>query len=214
MAVKKTHRIAILIIMVVTVVGTIGSFAVLILSTKNESEKVSRLQAMQDKYEEDTKAQDEQLSAKYYGKLSEYSSRVGEFDRDAVTELKSEDLVVGDGEEITSTSKLSAYYIGWNPWGKIFDQSIKDGKLGAPIPVDMTGGLITGWTEGMVGMKVGGVRELTIPADKAYGEQGRGEDIPANTPLKFIIMAIPTPEEVPMPKELEDYYMQMYMQGV
>jgi hypothetical protein len=60
-------------------------------------------------------------------------------------------------------------------------------------------------------MKVGGVRELTIPSDKAYGEAGSGDKIPANTPLKFIVMVIPTPEaikEPAVPQELLQYYQQ------
>ena len=59
-------------------------------------------------------------------------------------------------------------------------------------------------------MKVGGVRELTIPSDMAYGETGSGEDIPANTPLKFVVMAIPPVEEIPLPQILKDYYKRQY----
>lgn len=58
-------------------------------------------------------------------------------------------------------------------------------------------------------MKVGGIRELTIPADKAYGETGSGGTIAPNTPLKFVIMIIPTPETIPqpaVPAELLKYY--------
>jgi len=55
-------------------------------------------------------------------------------------------------------------------------------------------------------MKVGGVRELTIPASLAYGEQGSGADIPANTPIKFILMIIPTPATIQPSPELLKYY--------
>ena len=51
-----------------------------------------------------------------------------------------------------------------------------------------------GWYDGVEGMKIGGVREVTIPAGLAYGETGSGEDIPPNTPIKFLIMAIPPAE--------------------
>ena len=50
--------------------------------------------------------------------------------------------------------------------------------------------MINGWKEGVIGMKLGGVRELTIPAAKAYGSQSAGDKIPANAPLKFVVMAI------------------------
>jgi hypothetical protein len=69
--------------------------------------------------------------------------------------------------------------------------------------------VIKGWTDGTVGMKVGGVRELTIPSDQAYGATGSGTNIPPNTPLKFVIMVIPTPETIPqaaIPPELLKYY--------
>jgi FKBP-type peptidyl-prolyl cis-trans isomerase len=92
---------------------------------------------------------------------------------------------------------------GWNPKGVVFDQSISDGKLIAPIA---GGNLITGWNEGVIGMKIGGVRELSIPSDKAYGSTGSGDNIPPNTPIKFIVMIIPKVEDVPVPAELLKYY--------
>jgi hypothetical protein len=51
----------------------------------------------------------------------------------------------------------------------------------------------------MKGMKIGGVRELTIPSDKAYGETGSGDNIPPNTPIRFIVMAIPLPATIEQP---------------
>lgn len=215
MAMKKTHRIGILVILIVTVIGTIGSFAVLILSSENQRKEETRIQQLSDEYSKKVKAQTDELNDRYYEQINQFSGRVGSFDRDAVDSLKTQDLAVGTGEEITSESTFSAYYIGWNPWGKIFDQSIEDGKLKNPFSINMAlsgeqGGVIEGWREGLVGMKLGGVRELTIPASKAYGDKAQGDDIPANTPLKFIVLAIPTPAEVEMPQELMNYYLKMY----
>ena len=59
-------------------------------------------------------------------------------------------------------------------------------------------------------MKIGGVRELTIPSSQAYGETGSGDKIPANTPLKFVVMAIPPVEEIPTPQIIKDYYKRQY----
>jgi hypothetical protein len=90
------------------------------------------------------------------------------------------------------------YYIGWKPNGDIFDSSIDDEKLKSPLPGG--GSYIAGWSEGVIGMKVGGVRVVTIPADKAYGEGGGQNDQGQPLgPLKFVIMAIPTPD-IPYPK--------------
>lgn len=71
--------------------------------------------------------------------------------------------------------------------------------------------MIKGWSQGVIGMKIGGVRELTIPYDLAYGETGSGDKIPANTPLKFVIMLIEQPETIVQPEpsdELVKYYQQ------
>jgi FKBP-type peptidyl-prolyl cis-trans isomerase len=101
------------------------------------------------------------------------------------------DLVPGDGADITKDTKYQAYYIGWNPKGKTFDSSFSSDKLKAPIDTSQ-GSMISGWTTGVAGMKVGGVREITIPSDLAYGDKGSGDDIPPNTPIKFVVMIIAT----------------------
>lgn len=216
MATTKGQRVGIAIILAVTVIGTIGSFAVMILSAQNSAKQDAQQQKdyadYQAKYEEYQKkldAQTSELSTKYFATFSQYASRVGEFDLDSSNkDLKTEDIVVGDGSEITDTSNFGAYYIGWLPSGKIFDQSIDNSTLKAPLTV--TGGLsnaslIDGWKEGMKGMKIGGVREMTLPSDKAYGETGStdssgNQTIPPNTPLKFIVMAIPLPETISAPE--------------
>lgn len=212
MATTKFQRWGILTIMIVTVVGTVGSFAVMILASKNEAADTAAYQAAMTKYQEDYKAyqlkvdaQADALSGKYYETFSQYSARVGTFDRDGVKDLVKTDLIIGDGEEVTGTTQFAAYYIGWNPKGKVFDQSIDttSNKLKAPLTVAEgldSASLIDGWKEGMKGMKIGGVRELTIPSDKAYGESGQGDDIPANTPLKFVVMAIPLPDTIVQPE--------------
>ena len=207
MATKKSQRIGILIITIVMVVGTVGSFAVMILGTQNagrdSAEKQAQMAQLQKDYTEYNKkvqTQADELSTKYYAEFSQYSSKVATFGSDGIKEVSFVALKEGDGEVVTESTEYSAYYIGWNPKGKIFDQSISNGKLIAPIKGE---GLIPGWTEGMKGMRLGGVREITIPSDKAYGEKGQGDDIPPNTPLKFIVMAIPRPAEVPVPDSLK-----------
>ncbi len=218
MATSKTQRYGIMLILIVTVVGTIGSFAVMILATKNQAadaakqqKLISDYQAKYKEYEGKVSAQGDELSKQYYEMFISYSSQVAAFDIDSVSALETEDMVVGDGEEITSTTKFAAYYIGWNPKGKVFDQSIDtaNAKLKAPLSV-ATGldaaSLIAGWKEGMKGMRINGVRLVTIPSDKAYGEQGQGDDIPPNTPLKFIVMAIPAPAEIKQPEIPTELY--------
>ena len=209
MATSKSQRIGILIVLIFMIVGTLGSFAVMILATNNDTEDAKRSKAAEDKwqseYNEYTKkvaAQAKELSDKYYPTFQAYAASPASFNKDDVTTLSTTDLVVGDGAEITDETSFAAYYIGWNPDGKVFDQSIENGALKAPITIDglKNGSVIEGWQEGLKGMKIGGVRELVIPSDKAYKEAGQGNDIPPNTPLKFIVMVVEKPEEIAQPE--------------
>lgn len=100
------------------------------------------------------------------------------------TELTCQDLVVGDGAEVTnSNDTVQVHYVGVaQSTGKEFDTS-----WGAePVSFPLTG-VISGWTEGIPGMKVGGRRVLTIPADKGYGDSGSGPDIGPGETLVFVI---------------------------
>lgn len=199
MSATRSQRIGIWIITVVMVLGTLGSFFVVIFANKNaQTDYQKQLDAQQayTEYQNKVQAQADELSAKYFAEFNQYSTLPAEFDAASITELATEDLKIGDGEEITKDTPYAAYYIGWNPSGKVFDQSIDGEKLKSPIP---GGNLIEGWNEGVIGMKMNGVRVITIPAAKAYGESGAGEDIPANTPIKFVVMVIPKPAEIPMP---------------
>jgi len=199
------QRIGIWVITIVMTVGTIFSFLVIIIGNQNnaeesktQQEKYSKYLAASNDYQSKVTAQTTELSDKYYEKMKVYSTYPAAFDKASVSSLSTKDLVVGTGDEINSSSSYSSFYIGWNPDGKIFDQSIDTATntLKAPIA---SGNLIIGWNEGVIGMKIGGVREVTIPSDKAYGQTGQGDLIPANTPLKFIIMIIPTPEKLTAP---------------
>ena len=206
MSTTKKQRIGIWVITACMALGTLGSFGMIVLSTINSQNETERVNALLVEYQAAQDAQTAELSDKYFDTFNSFVSRVGEFDAASVTELQTEDLIVGTGDSITSTSSFTAYYIGWMPSGEIFDSSISDDGLSLSDPYSVTAGsVIEGWSTGADGMKVGGVRELTIPSDLAYGEDGSG-DIPADTPLKFIIMIIPTPDAVEMPEELINYY--------
>lgn len=187
----KIQRIGILLIAIVMIVGTIGSFAMLIIANQNTLAEQKRLAQQQQEVAEKQQKDAEALSAKYYATFKAYDTKAAEFDASAVgADVTHEDLQEGDGAVITKDSAYKAYYIGWNPKGKIFDSSISGDTLKQPLDLRQIT-LIPGWYEGVEGMKIGGVREITIPSDKAYGEKGQGDDIPPNTPIKFIVMAIP-----------------------
>src|SRR3954469_3271804 len=97
--------------------------------------------------------------------------------------LAIEDLVVGDGATATAGQQVSVHYTGWLQDGKKFDSS-KD--RGQPFMFSLgRGEVIRGWDEGVSGMKVGGKRKLTIPAELGYGSRGAGGVIPPNATLLF-----------------------------
>ncbi len=95
--------------------------------------------------------------------------------------LKVEDITVGGGEEAKSNSLVTVNYRGTLENGTEFDSSY--GKQPFTTPLGQ-GSVIKGWDLGIPGMKVGGKRKLTIPADLAYGSRGQGP-IPPNSTLIF-----------------------------
>ena len=104
--------------------------------------------------------------------------------------LQYEDTVPGTGAEASAGNHVRVHYTGWlydptakNSRGKKFDSS-KD--RGDPFSFGLGGGqVIRGWEEGVQGMKVGGTRVLTIPAELGYGARGAGGAIPPNAMLVF-----------------------------
>jgi peptidylprolyl isomerase len=102
-------------------------------------------------------------------------------------ELETEDITVGDGPEAVDGKALKLNYVGVAcSTGVEFDTSWKEG--GAPIDVTLgAGGVIAGWDQGIVGMKQGGVRKLTIPSDLAYGAEGSPPNIAPDEALVFVV---------------------------
>jgi FKBP-type peptidyl-prolyl cis-trans isomerase FkpA len=195
MATPKSQRIGIWIIAGVMLVGTLGSFLAMALQNDNAQKDQQKMQEEYAKYQkqmEEQQKQGEELSKQYYPLFKPYESAPAVFDAETVGDkVTTKDLKAGDGPEIKADTKYQAYYIGWNPKGKSFDSSFDGEKLKAPIDTSTTS-LIEGWNQGVVGMKVGGVREISIPSDLAYGEQGSGDAIPPNTPIKFVVYIVKT----------------------
>ncbi len=99
------------------------------------------------------------------------------------------DRKVGTGPVAKVGSKLSVLYVGSLPNGTIFDASSRHGNR----PFSFTLGkhqVISGWDQGLVGMRQGGVRELVIPAALGYGCASPGAGIPANSTLIFTVTLV------------------------
>jgi FKBP-type peptidyl-prolyl cis-trans isomerase FkpA len=108
-----------------------------------------------------------------------------------MAELNIKDNIVGTGAEAKSGDAVSVLYTGKLDDGTVFDASSLHGNqpfsfvIGASGP----GSVIQGWNLGVVGMKVGGTRELTIPPELGYGASPNGP-IPANATLHFTIQLL------------------------
>ena len=97
--------------------------------------------------------------------------------------LQIDDIKMGTGAEAKSGQTVTVHYVGTLTDGSKFDSSRDRGRgftfhLGA-------GQVIKGWDQGVVGMKVGGVRKLTIPPELGYGDRGFPPVIPPKSTLVF-----------------------------
>ena len=100
------------------------------------------------------------------------------------TGLEYWDLKVGSGTTAVKGKSVSVHYTGWLTSGKKFDSSVDRNQ---PFGFTLGAGqVIPGWDQGVAGMKVGGKRQLRIPADLGYGARGTpGGPIPPNATLIF-----------------------------
>ncbi|MDG2017309.1 MAG: FKBP-type peptidyl-prolyl cis-trans isomerase [Rhodothermales bacterium] len=110
-------------------------------------------------------------------------------------ELIIDDLVVGEGAEAVSGKNIEVHYTGW-----LFDVNAEDNKgtkfdssvdRGQTFSFPLGGGrVIQGWDQGFAGMKIGGMRRLTIPPEMGYGAYGAGGVIGPNATLIFDVELI------------------------
>ena len=100
------------------------------------------------------------------------------------TVLKIKDIVVGDGDTAAVGDHLLVNYTGWLADGTKIDSSY-DRSQSLPFVLGK-GEVIPGWDKGIVGMRVGGKRELIIPPNLAYGSKGT-ETIPTNATMRFVV---------------------------
>jgi len=102
------------------------------------------------------------------------------------TKLEIKDLIKGTGAEAVAGKSVTVQYVGVSySTKKQFDASWDSGR---PFPFELgSGQVIQGWDQGVVGMKVGGRRQLIIPPDLGYGDRGAGGDIKPGETLVFVI---------------------------
>lgn len=192
------QRVFIIFIAVLMVGSIIASYAAIVISGSQNSsstesqvdeEKIAKLteefQAKQKELEEASKDDFDKF-------ISYKADVVTAYNENTANEngLQTRDLEKGSGDEVTSNNYL-AYYMGWCADETIFDSSFDNTESPTVFSavIDPSMGLIEGWNQGVEGMKLGGIRELTIPSELAYKDEDKA--CGANKPLKFMIMAIP-----------------------
>jgi peptidylprolyl isomerase len=102
------------------------------------------------------------------------------------TELVITDVTVGEGAEAAAGRTVTAHYVGVaHSSGEEFDASYNRGE---PLSFRLgVGQVISGWDQGIAGMKVGGRRQLVIPPHLAYGDRGAGSAIAPGETLIFVV---------------------------
>lgn len=194
------QRAAITLIAVLLLGSMVASYVAIIANGGNQqssdgaagigTEKVAAYEAA---YDEKLTAF-QSVSAEDFAKFNQYRSEVKEYDEAAANEgdVKIKDVASGAGRELVEgDTNYLAYYIGWCADGTVFDSSFNDSvePTAFKSALNASQGLIEGWNTGVVGMKLGGVRRITVPGEKAYGES---TEICGgyNKPLRFLIMAV------------------------
>lgn len=190
MATNNGQRIAAFLLAALFLASTIGATAYVIWQINKDDVLVAETDAEKAAAETDQSQQDQSnaCGAKEIAAVSPRKVPTVTKVAGGIKELKTTDVKAGDGETVAAGDCVTALYYGTLAKdGAKFDGNYESGK---PIEFSLDG-VIAGWTEGIPGMKVGGIRRLEIPAEKGYGAQDKGS-IPANSDLIFEVEILGT----------------------
>lgn len=149
-----------------------------------------------------------------YDKFIQYKSEIKAYNETTANEggVQVKDLKEGSGKTLTTEdSDYLAYYVGWCADETVFDSSFDDNDNPTAFAkvLDASLGMIEGWVQGVDGMKLGGVRRITVPGELAYGESMEicgGYD----KPLRFLVMAVAKEDPLKtLAQELDTAYMKV-----
>lgn len=210
------QRFFIILIAILMVGSIIASYAAIVVSGASSNTVSTTPEVDEAKVAEYKEAYEKEV-AKFsektkgdFDKFIKYKSEITAYNEaeanDSGVDIK--DLKKGSGDTVSEDNYL-AYYVGWCADESVFDSSFdnNDNPTAFAKVLDPTLGMIEGWTAGVEGMKIGGIREITIPGELAYGESMEicgGK----NKPLRFLIMAVENNDEL---AELSDSLDAAYM---
>lgn len=187
MATRTSQRVGIWIIAIVMSVGTLGAFFLPILTNANQSKESAENQKLMEEYQKQMAAcpgADTVPTKAISPAPTPPQAPVLE----DIPELKTVDLTVGEGAEVKAGDCVELLFHGTLAKdGKAFSGG--DNYAQASPYRSQTTGFVPGFAEGLVGMKVGGERQIFIPSDKGYGSQASGE-IPADSDLIFAVKLV------------------------
>lgn len=220
------QRTVILVIAILLLGSTIFAYMFIVLngnsgsSTSEQEALIEELTTEYDAKGDEIEAAAVPLSEKYLGGFKGYLSEVKAYNSATANSagLETKDLKEGNGRQLAENDfDYTAYYIGWCADGSIFDSSFnfededtKKNPISLKAPIYAGIGLIEGWNQGVIGMKLGGVRQITMSGELAYGDNNQVCGGESNTPLKFIVMPIDDSNMVNLNKELDEIYLQIY----
>lgn len=190
------QRVIIAVIAVAMLVSIIASYAAIILANGNVSASTSS-EGLISKYESAYNEVKEKVTAASVDNFNEfikYKNRITAYNEASANSngVQTTDLKVGNGRTLADgDTNYLAYYVGWCADETVFDSSFDNIQNPTALSgiLNASMGLIEGRNIGVVGMKLGGIREITIPGELAYGES---TEICGgyNKPLKFMVMAV------------------------
>ena len=198
------QRVVIIIIAVLMLGSMIASYAAIVLaggksSSANNGQGLSEevLARYEEAYDQAVEEFSE-ITKNEFEQFIQFKEKIRAYDEEAANNggVVIKDRIAGSGRTITEgDTDYLTFYVGWCASGNIFDSSFDDDEepTGFKSALVASEDMIEGWKEGVVGMKIGGIREITVPGDKAYGDS---MDICGgmHKPLKFMVMAVANEE--------------------
>lgn len=211
------QRVFITVIAVVMLGSIIASYAAIIMnggkssSTTTANIDPEKVAEYEDAYNNKL-AEFKEASKADYDAFISFKSEIKAFNENSANEngVQTKDLKVGNGAELAEdSSNYLAYYVGYCADESIFDSSFDDNDNPTSFAkiLDPSLGMIEGWNIGVEGMKIGGIRRITVPGELAYGDSMEicGG---TNKPLRFIVMAVANEEPIKtLSSELDEAFM-------